>query len=70
MGPKVTPAKQKNTLFSYFAKGSTPKEKEGDQNTGDVLAPKKSPNKAKVSPSAQPPHKIGKDKSLNYRRMP
>ncbi|XP_045216870.2 DNA mismatch repair protein Msh6-like isoform X2 [Mercenaria mercenaria] len=46
MGPKATPAKQKNTLFSYFAKGSTPKE--CDRSSGDVLAPKKSPNKTKL----------------------
>ena len=49
MGPKATPAKQKNTLFSYFAKGSTPKE--GDQSKAAVLAPKKSPNESKVSPA-------------------
>lgn len=49
MGPKTTPAKQKNTLFSYFPKGSTPNEK--NRASGDVLAPKKSPNEKPKSVS-------------------
>jgi len=45
MGPKPTPVKTSNTLFSYFTKSpaanksATPK-----NNTPDVLSPKKSPN--------------------------
>jgi len=49
--PKTTPSKQKNTLFSYFAK--SPASSQVQQHTdkqADVLSPKKSPNRPKVKP--------------------
>ncbi|KAH3713479.1 hypothetical protein DPMN_073272 [Dreissena polymorpha] len=55
MGPKPTPSKQGNTLFSYFSKSPCPPAKEKIENTAnDVLSPKKSPNRpAKKKPDIE-----------------
>lgn len=49
--PKATPSKQKNTLFTYFAKSPAPSLNKNEKvKPTDVLSPKKSPNKPKFSP--------------------
>lgn len=46
MGPKQTPSKQGNTLFSYFSKSpAASKSSQPNVNGSDVLSQKKSPNK-------------------------
>ena len=49
MGPKPTPSKQGNTLFSYFNKSPAPSRSQQSQkpNSQDVLSPRKSPNESK-----------------------
>ena len=64
MGPKPTPSKQQNTLFSYFSKSPVVKNDDSCKSgLQDVLSPKRSPNQK------SPPSKKGKDSGLSCGKL-
>ena len=64
MGPKPTPSKQQNTLFSYFSKSPVIKTDDSCKSgLQDVLSPKRSPNQK------SPPSKKGKDSGLSCGKL-
>ncbi|KAL3892164.1 hypothetical protein ACJMK2_004398 [Sinanodonta woodiana] len=66
MGPKSTPGKQKNTLFSYFNKSPAAQNSiKSETNGNDVLSPKRSPNNKKSPSSKNTPSKEETEFQLN-----
>ncbi|XP_021365348.1 DNA mismatch repair protein Msh6-like isoform X1 [Mizuhopecten yessoensis] len=56
MGPKQTPAKKSNTLFSYFNKSPVVKQSSTPKTDDkDILSPKRSPNQKSSSPGSATP---------------
>lgn len=64
MGPKQTPSKQGNTLFSYFSKSpAANKSSQPNVNGSDVLSQKKSPNKQETPTPVKQAKKEPNDQS-------
>ncbi|XP_052086117.1 DNA mismatch repair protein Msh6-like [Mytilus californianus] len=65
MGPKPTPSKQGNTLFSYFSKSPSINKSSGSvSDTSEILSPKRSPNlKDKANANSTPKQTAKSSKS-------
>ena len=64
--PKATPAKNGNTLFSYFSKSpSVNKNNSSINGTDEVLSPKRSPNQKDKSTANSTPKQTPKSAKTN-----